>query len=89
MRAILRACVPTHRVWAFGSRATGERVKRSSDLDLVIEGERLAVRDVARLEEALDESGLPFKVDLAELAVLTPEFRERIKPEMVLVQEAS
>ena len=31
--------------------------------------------------EALDESRLPFKVDIVDLATLTPEFRARIEPE--------
>ena len=38
------------------------------------------------LREALDESRLPFKVDIVDLATVTPEFRARIEPEMVLVQ---
>ncbi len=86
LAAILRAHLPGRRVWAFGSRATGRRVKRFSDLDLAVEGE-LTLREAALLEEALDESRLPFKVDIAELSSLTPDFRARIEPEMVLLQE--
>jgi len=87
LSAILQAHVPGHRVWAFGSRATGQRVKRFSDLDLAIDGEPLPLNEAALLDEALDESRLPFKVDIAEWATLTPEFRARIEPELVLVQE--
>jgi type I restriction enzyme S subunit len=85
---ILRAYLPGCRIWAFGSRATGRRVKRFSDLDLAIDGGPLPLKEAALLDEALDESRLPFKVDVVELAVLTPEFRARIEPEWVLVQEA-
>ena len=60
-------------------------MKRFSDLDLAVEGEVLPLGELALLDEALDESRLPFKVDIAELATLTPEFRKRIQPEMVLV----
>ena len=71
-------------MWAFGSRATGKRVKRFSDLDLAVDGE-LTLGELANLDEALDESRLPFKVDVAQMATLTPEFEARIEPEMVLV----
>lgn len=86
LRAILSAHLPGRRVWAFGSRATGRRVKRFSDLDLLIEGDSLSFRQAALLDEALDESRLPFKVDVVQAATLVPEFRARIEPERVLVQ---
>ncbi len=88
LSAILRSHLIGRKVWAFGSRATRRRVKRFSDLDLVIDGPELSLRDSAMLAGALDESRLPFKVDVVELWSLTPEFRARIEPEMVLVQEA-
>lgn len=84
---ILRAHLPKHRVWAFGSRATGRRVKRFSDLDLAVGGEKLTLRETTMLDEALDESRLPFKVDVVDLTTVTPEFRARIEPEMVLLQD--
>jgi uncharacterized protein len=86
LAAILRAHLPGRRVWAFGSRATRVRLKRFSDLDLAVEGGELPLREAARLHEALDESRLPFKVDIVDLATVTPEFRARIEPEMVLLQ---
>lgn len=86
LTAILRTHLHGRRVWAFGSRATGRRVKRFSDLDLAIEDEGLTLKELALLEEALDESRLPFKVDVAGLSSLTPEFRARIQSEMVLLQ---
>ncbi len=87
LSAILRTHLPGRRIWAFGSRTTGQRVKQFSDLDLAVEGAELPLGELAMLDEALDESRLPFKVDIVELATLTPEFRARIEPEMVLVQE--
>lgn len=70
LSAILRPHLPGRRVWAFGSRATGQLVCQ-----------------LATLRDALDESRLPFKVDIVDLATVTPEFRARIAPEFVLVQE--
>lgn len=86
LSSILSAHLPGRRVWAFGSRATGRRVKRFSDLDLLIEGDNLSIREAALLDEALDESRLPFKVDVVQAATLMPEFFARIQPERVLVQ---
>ena len=36
--------------------------------------------------KALDESRLPFKIDLVELSSVTLEFRTAIEPEFVLIQ---
>jgi predicted nucleotidyltransferase len=84
--SILRTHLAGRKVWAFGSRATGQRVKRFSDLDLAIEGPELSLRESALLAEAFDESRLPFKVDVVQLAAITPEFRTRIQPSLVLIQ---
>ena len=85
--AILRTHLPNRRVWAFGSRATGLRVRRFSDLDLAVGGEELTLSQAALLREAFDESRLPFKVDVAVLGSLTTEFRSRILDDLVLLQE--
>ena len=87
LSAILQKYLPNHKVWAFGSRATGCRVKQYSDLDLAIEGEAMTLLKAALLDEALDESRLPFRVDVVELSHTTPEFRARIKPDLVLLHE--
>jgi type I restriction enzyme S subunit len=86
LSAILERYVPGRRVWAFGSRATGRRVRRFSDLDLLIDVESLFLRELADLDDALEESRLPFKVDVVPMVSLSPEFRARIEPEMVQVQ---
>ena len=44
------------------------------------------MREAALLDEELDESRLPFKVDIVDSSNITPSFRARIEPEMVLVQ---
>ena len=88
LAAILRTHLPERRVGAgaFGSRATGERERRFSDLDFAVQGEELPLELLDTLREALDEFRLPYKVDLVDLATATPEFRTRIEPEMVLAR---
>lgn len=73
------------RVWAFGSRATGKRLKRFSDLDLAIEG-KLTWEERSLLEADFDESPLPFKVDMVEMEKLESSFRERIESDFVEIR---
>ena len=87
LAAILRQFAPNQRIFAFGSRATGNRVRRFSDLDLVIDGEPLTLGEAGLLDEALEESRLPFKVDVTQMSWLTPDFRARIEGDMVLVRD--
>ncbi len=86
VRESLARHIPNHRVWAFGSRATGQQVKRFSDLDLAVEGE-ITWRERADLQEELDESDLSIKVDVLELNLVDPHFRALIEPHFVLLQE--
>lgn len=75
VRSILRAHLPEDvAVAVFGSRAGG-RVKRFSDLDLVLEGPApLPLSLLAMLAEAFDESLLPFKVDLVDRRAVGESF---------------
>ena len=85
VEAILAEVIPGRKVWAFGSRATGIRLKRFSDLDLAVDG-RLTWAQRAALGDAFDESLLPFKVDVVELDLIEAAFRERIAKDLVAVQ---
>ena len=51
------------RAWIFGSRALGT-FKDGSDIDLALEGEALTLHDIAMMLANLEQSTLPFKVDL-------------------------
>ncbi len=85
VQAILRKHIPHRDVWAFGSRATGKRLKRFSDLDLAVEG-RLTGEERAGLAEDFDESPLPFKVDVVELDEVEEGFKGRIEGDFIAVQ---
>lgn len=84
--AIVDAHLPRHCVRVFGSRAglgkTGQ-VKPFSDLDLLILGDALGDLLRGNLEEAFDESSLPFRVDIVEAASLSPAFLMRIQAQAV------
>ena len=77
---ILRAHLPAgFRVWVFGSRANWT-TKDSSDLDLAVEGAgRLDYKAMVGLEVALEESDLPYAVDVVDLNAVSPEFKRIVE----------
>lgn len=67
------------RVWAFGSRMRG-RARRFSDLDLAFDaGRQLTLGETAILDELFDESDLPWRVDIVDLATCSDVFRREVE----------
>jgi predicted nucleotidyltransferase len=79
LHAVLRAYLPTGaRAYVFGSRVHGG-ARQYSNLDLALVWDRpLGLDIIGQIAEALSESDLPFKVDIVDLAMVEPAFRERI-----------
>lgn len=79
IKRILKRHLPGREIWVFGSRATG-CAKKYSDLDLAVIGSvPLTLAQLALLEHELDESELPFKVDIVDWASIDGSFREIIR----------
>jgi predicted nucleotidyltransferase len=86
VQAILGRHVPTHTVWAFGSRTRGTAV-RHSDLDLAILSDTpLPYTLIGTLREAFSESDLPFRVDILDWATTTEPFRRVVEADRIVVQ---
>ncbi len=69
------------RLKLFGSRARGD-ARRASDIDLaLIAPQPIALADMALLREALDESHIPFRVDLVDYASAPARLRAAIDRE--------
>jgi len=66
-------------VYLFGSRARGD-FSEHSDIDLAIFSEEDISGEITLLREFLEESNLPFKVDLVELKK-APYLKEVVKRE--------
>lgn len=49
--------------WLFGSRALGTHTD-SSDVDIALEGREISIQVLADMLEVLEQSSLPYKVDL-------------------------
>jgi predicted nucleotidyltransferase len=72
------------RVYLFGSSVTG-RVRRSSDIDVAIEPRGiLPAALLAELRERLEESEVPYDVDVVDLSVASPEIRASVEREGLL-----
>ncbi len=75
------------RVWAFGSRVRG-KAGRFSDLDLAFDaGRPLTLRDTAVLADAIDESDLPWRVDIVDLVTCSETFRREVASHAVTLWE--
>jgi predicted nucleotidyltransferase len=72
------------RVYLFGSCATGS-LRPSSDIDVAVEPRRgLDPSSFATLRERLEESDVPYDVDVIDLTTASREFAQRVRREGVL-----
>ena len=77
------------KVWVFGSRAK-QATKRSSDLDLALEGrEKINYQIIIQLQCDFEESDLPYKVDLVDMATISRGFRKNIEKDKTLLRRHS
>ena len=83
---LLREHIPGVKVWAFGSRAQG-RARPESDLDLAVFSEPEQAAGVSRLREALEESNLPFRVDVLIWREIPESFQKNIADTHVVLVE--
>lgn len=75
------------RVYLFGSWARGEQ-QRSSDIDIAIEYQDASDESVSvKLRERLEESDIPYRVDVVDLASASPSIAHNVKQEGVLWQD--
>ena len=70
--------------YAYGSRTKGE-AKKYSDLDLCYR-EEIPWNVLSHIQEDLEESDLPFKVDLVFWELMGSEFQKLIKDDLVPIK---
>jgi len=89
IKDILQNYVPEFEVRAFGSRVHGENLKKFSDVDLAVMGDKAIDNMVfVKLENAFEESGLPYKVDVLDWSKVDESFREKILANFEVIQVA-
>ncbi|MBF0625652.1 MAG: nucleotidyltransferase domain-containing protein [Magnetococcales bacterium] len=86
--ALLSRFISGVTVWAHGSRVKGN-ARPYSDLDLVVFTTPAQRSLVSELKEALDESNLPFLVDVLVWDDIPASFHRNINGKHVVVQEGS
>ena len=80
--------LPGIEVWAYGSRVSGQS-HDGSDLDLVLLGanrEKIPEDVLQNFIDALQESNIPFLVDVCDWACLPESFHTEIKQNHVILQ---
>ena len=77
LSALFVQYLPGVLVWAFGSRVKGN-FRADSYLDLVVFSKPAQSASVSELREALDESSLPFSVDVLVWDEIGQDFRDHI-----------
>jgi len=83
---IFRTLCPESTIWAFGSRIDGT-AHVGSDLDLAMIRGGQNDADAHQLKMAIQESNIPFLVDMFELNQLPESFQREIKRHYVVVYD--
>ena len=72
-----------YKFYAYGSRVKGQ-AEECSDLDLCYQ-EKIPWKTISNIWGELEDSDLPFKVDLVYWEWMAPEFREIIRGDLILL----
>ena len=72
-----------HNFYAYGSRVKGN-ARQFSDLDLCYQ-EEIPLETVCQIKEELEESNLPFIIELVNWKHMRPSFQENIKQDLVKI----
>ncbi|OQX28891.1 MAG: hypothetical protein B0D92_06590 [Spirochaeta sp. LUC14_002_19_P3] len=78
LTGIFEKLYPKSLIWAYGSRIDGT-AHSGSDLDLAIVDYGQDDRDYMGLKKAIQESNIPFLIDIFELDKLPDSFQQEIK----------
>lgn len=76
------------RIYLFGSWARGEQ-KRSSDIDIAIEGNKDISYEITLLREKLEESTIPRRIDVVDMHHAGKTLCQRIRKEGIVWKELS
>lgn len=75
---IIKKLLPTCTIYLFGSRANGT-VSFASDIDVAIDNkEQIPMKILGEIQEQLEESNIPFEVDVVDLQRTDEKFRNKV-----------
>jgi predicted nucleotidyltransferase len=79
--------IPKSAVWAFGSRVKLSH-RPASDLDLaVLCDKETVIKGLPKLSDVLEESDIPFKIQLLDFNRLPSNMQENIKKDYVVIYQ--
>ena len=84
LRNIFEKYCPKTEIWAYGSRVKGDS-HSGSDLDLVVKSFNDENKTITELRHLLNESNIPFLIDINEFDKLPTCFQEEIKKSYVKI----
>jgi len=82
LKALLLSSFPEEKIYLFGSRAKGN-ASAYSDYDIAIEGETSLRDRLTRVKSLIEESQIPYKIDLVDLSK-APYLKKIIQEEGIL-----
>lgn len=74
-----------YKLFIFGSRVRGDN-RQYSDIDMGVEGkQQLSGQDYFNLTDALEESDLPYRVDVVDFSTVTDHFKHKAKENIITI----
>ena len=84
LRKIFEEYCPKAEIWAYGSRVHGDS-HDGSDLDMTVKSFNDPDKKLWELKELLDDSNIPFLMDISEFDALPDYFQKEIKKNYVIL----
>ena len=82
LKDIFNNYCPNAEIWAYGSRIKND-CHSGSDLDLVVKNFNDGTKNIIELRTLLNNSDIPFLIDINEFDKLPSYFQEEIKKEYI------
>lgn len=77
LKKLLKEQLPEgSKIFLFGSRA-GDDHSRSSDIDIGVIANNLDKKVIIKIKETIDESFVPFKVDIVDFSKVDDDFKKK------------
>ena len=84
LHKIFEEYCPKAEIWAYGSRVHGDS-HEGSDLDMTVKSFNDPSKKLWELKELLEDSRIPFLMDISEFDKLPDYFQEEIKKNYVIL----
>lgn len=83
LMTIIFELIPHCKIYLFGSRARKSN-RAGSDIDLALDAnKKIDFSVLAKINESIEESKVPFFVDVVDLCSVDDDFKEKIKKDMI------